>query len=103
MTLNKNTDVFSTLLTSSGASSKAVRRPTENAPVHDITSPGASCNVGLISATETVTVSAGSMIGFKLEPGKTVYHKGPAAMYLGRAPRKAADWDGSGSHWFKVR
>ena len=98
-----HTDIFSTLLTGSSASSAAIRRPVENAPVKDYTSPGAVCNVGLSSATETVTVSAGSMIGFKLEPGKKIYHKGPAAMYLGRAPGNAADWDGSGPSWFKVR
>lgn len=96
-------DIFSTLFTSSESSTAAIRKPVENAPVNDITSPGVVCNVGLSPATETVTVAAGSTIGFKLEQGKTIYHKGPAAMYLGRAPGKAADWDGSGSSWFKVR
>lgn len=95
-------DIFSSLITSMGSFTAAVRRPAENSPIHDITSSGATCNVGLSPATETVSVSAGSLIGFKLEPGKTIYHKGPAAMYLGKAPGKAADWDGSGQNWFKV-
>ena len=45
-------------------------------------------------------MSAGSTIGFKLD--NTLYHSGPAAMYLGKAPGRAADWDGSGANWFKV-
>jgi len=94
--------IFRTLLTSTGSSDAAVRRPAENSPIHDITSSGATCNVGLSPATETVSVSAGSLIGFKLGAGTTVFHKGPAAMYLGKAPERAADWDGSGQNWFKI-
>jgi hypothetical protein len=78
-------DIFSTLITSTVSSRSAVRRPTENSPIHDITSLGVTCNVGLAPATETVVVDAGSLVGSKLEVG-TVYHKGPAAMYFGKAP-----------------
>lgn len=53
-------------------------------------------------ATETVTVAAGSRVGFKLGADKTVYHMGPASMWLGKAPERAADWDGSGKAWFKA-
>jgi hypothetical protein len=95
--------IFSTLITDSGESTKAVRLPAENAPIKDVTSKGATCNVNLTPATETVSVAAGSKIGFKLADGVKVYHQGPAAMYLGQAPGKAADWDGNGPRWFKVR
>jgi hypothetical protein len=47
-------------------------------------------------------VAAGSQIGFKLDDNKTIYHPGPFAIYLGNAPKKVADWDGSGKRWFKV-
>lgn len=49
-----------------------------------------------------MTVTAGSKIGFKLDGEKTIYHMGPVSMYLGKAPGKAANWDGSGKSWFKV-
>ena len=49
---------------------------------------------------EMVNVPAGSSIGFRLD--NTLYHSGPAAIYLGKAPGKAAEWDGSGARWFKV-
>ncbi|KAH8118104.1 glycoside hydrolase [Phellopilus nigrolimitatus] len=52
------------------------------------------------TATETVDVAAGSTIGFILD--NTIYHQGPAAIYLGQAPSTAAEWDGSGANWFKI-
>lgn len=33
---------------------------------------------------------------------KTIYHPGPVTIYLGKAPSKAADWEGTGKRWFKV-
>jgi len=95
-------DIFSALLTSSGSSTTAVRKPTTNSPVRDLTSSGATCNVQTNKATDTVSVTAGGMIGFQTDPGTTVFHVGPGAMYLGKAPGSAADWDGSGQNWFKV-
>ncbi|KAF9525306.1 glycosyl hydrolase family 61-domain-containing protein [Crepidotus variabilis] len=95
--------IFATLLTGSSSSSAAVRLPKENGPVKDFTSQGATCNVDIIKpASETVQVNAGSQVGFKLGEGKTIFHAGPAAMYLGKAPGKAADWDGSGQSWSKI-
>ncbi|KAK7046139.1 hypothetical protein VNI00_007142 [Paramarasmius palmivorus] len=59
------------------------------------------CNVNPTAATETVTVAAGSEIGFLLD--NTLYHAGPAAIYLGKAPGdSASSWDGSGANWFKI-
>jgi len=71
--------------------------------MHDITSKYARCNVNPQAATETVKVSPGQKIGFKLS--NSMYHQGPVALYLGQVPKDstAAKWDGSGSHWFKVR
>jgi hypothetical protein len=47
-------------------------------------------------------VAAGNQIGFKLDDNKMIYHPGPVAIYLGKAPKKVTDWDGSGKRWFKV-
>jgi len=49
-------------------------------------------------ATETVHVAAGATIGFK--PDNTLYHPGPAAIYIGKAPSTAANWDDA--NWFKI-
>lgn len=97
------TDIFETLVFGTQMSRKAVRRPRDNGPVHNLTSPDIRCNVDIQNATETVQVEAGARIGFQLGEDKTIYHLGPAAMYLGRAPGSAAAWDGSGKAWFKVR
>ncbi|KAJ2918868.1 hypothetical protein MD484_g1539, partial [Candolleomyces efflorescens] len=92
--------IFETLIFGEQTSTKAVRRPSDNGPVHNTSSPDIRCNVDLRAATETVTVDAGAKIGFKLD--KDIYHQGPASMYLGRAPGTAAAWDGSGKSWFKI-
>lgn len=84
-------------------SSKAVRKPIENAPLHDFLSTDITCNVNTSIATSTISVAAGSTVSFKLDKGKKIYHPGPAAIYLGKAPKKAKDWDGQGKAWFKVR
>lgn len=48
-------------------------------------------------------MAAGSSFSFKLD--NTFYHPGPGAVYLGQVPsgQTAANWDGSGANWFKVR
>jgi len=58
------------------------------------------CNSPQTTAAETVNVSPGATIGFKLD--NTLYHQGPAAIYISKAPGDAASYDGSGS-WVKVR
>ncbi|KIY65638.1 lytic polysaccharide monooxygenase [Cylindrobasidium torrendii FP15055 ss-10] len=93
-------DIWTTLTTGSGQSKAAVRQPINNSPVEDVTSNNIRCNVSPGAATETVSVAAGSSIGFILD--NTIYHQGPAAIYLGKAPTTAAAWDGSGANWFKI-
>ncbi|KIM34770.1 lytic polysaccharide monooxygenase [Hebeloma cylindrosporum] len=93
---------FDTLIFGSKSSTEAVRRPAENAPIHNWNSSEITCNVNTTNATEVVSVVAGSTIGFKLDENKTIYHPGPVAIYLGKAPKKVGDWDGSGKRWFKI-
>ncbi|TFK20180.1 hypothetical protein FA15DRAFT_721389, partial [Coprinopsis marcescibilis] len=97
-------DIFDTLIVGSKTSTGAIRRPRDNAPVHDVNSDKIRCNQDLIAATEVVSVTAGSRVGFSLDTGtaKTVFHQGPAAMYLGKAPGDVRKWDGSGASWFKI-
>ncbi|KAG6835270.1 hypothetical protein H0H93_003258, partial [Arthromyces matolae] len=85
--------------TSSESTSSAIRQPTSNSPVTDVTSNDITCNINT-PATETVTVPAGSFVGFELD--NTLYHQGFSAIYLGKAPSTAASWDGSGANWFKI-
>ncbi|KAF6756615.1 glycosyl hydrolase family 61-domain-containing protein [Ephemerocybe angulata] len=94
--------IFETLIFGEQTSKKAVRRPSDNTPVYNVTSNEIRCNVDLKNATETPTVEAGALIGFHLDEPKTIYHMGPLSMYLGQAPGKAAAWDGSGKAWFKI-
>ncbi len=77
-------------------------RAAENSPVKNYTSTEITCNINVSNATETVSVSAGSVIGFELGEGKRIYHPGPISMYLGKAPGKAAHWNGTGKSWFKA-
>ncbi|KAK1227639.1 hypothetical protein PQX77_009352 [Marasmius sp. AFHP31] len=92
--------IWTTLITGSTKSTAAVRQPLSNSPVQDVTSNDIRCNVNPSPASETVSVAAGSTIGFVLD--NTIYHQGPAAIYLGKAPSTAASWDGSGANWFKI-
>ncbi|GLB44351.1 putative glycoside hydrolase family 61 protein [Lyophyllum shimeji] len=92
--------IWHVLVAGSTTSSTAVRQPLNNSPVTSVTSNDIRCNVSPTPATETVTVAAGSTIGFQLD--NTIYHQGPAAIYLGKAPSTAASWDGSGANWFKI-
>ncbi|KIY65639.1 lytic polysaccharide monooxygenase [Cylindrobasidium torrendii FP15055 ss-10] len=93
--------IWTTLVTGDGTTSTAaVRQPINNSPVTDIETADATCNVTPGDATETVEVAAGDLVGFLLD--NTLYHQGPAAIYLGQAPSTAAEWDGSGENWFKI-
>ncbi|KAG9076263.1 hypothetical protein FS749_011981 [Ceratobasidium sp. UAMH 11750] len=85
-----------------GAQFANIRPPPNNSPVTDVTSLDIRCNVNGASGTgtNTATVAAGSTVGFVLD--NTVYHQGPLAVYLGKAPSTAASWDGSGANWFKI-
>ena len=95
-----NTDIWTTLVAGGQQSSAAVRQPQNNSPVESATSADQRCNRSPSAASQTVNVAAGSSIGFILD--NTLYHSGPAAIYLGRAPGQVASWDGSGANWFKV-
>ncbi|KAK7046140.1 hypothetical protein VNI00_007143 [Paramarasmius palmivorus] len=93
--------IWTTLIAGSTTSTAAVRQPLNNSPVTSVTSKDITCNVNPTAATDTVSVAAGSTIGFKLD--NTLYHQGPAAIYLGKAPSgSASSWDGSGANWFKA-
>lgn len=95
-------DIWTTLIAGSETSTAAVRLPVNNSPVTDVTSPDITCNVDPSAATDTASVAAGSTVGFILD--NTLYHQGPAAIYLGQVPsgETAATWDGSGANWFKI-
>ncbi|KAJ8520730.1 hypothetical protein ONZ45_g2471 [Pleurotus djamor] len=92
--------IWSTLIAGGTTSSAAVRQPINNSPVESATSNNLRCNVSPSPASATVNVAAGSTIGFILD--NTIYHAGPAAIYLGKAPGSVASWDGSGANWFKI-
>jgi len=93
--------VWTTLIAGSTTTSSSVRQPANNSPVTSVTSSAVTCN-SQAKASSTTLVSAGSTVGFKLD--NTVYHQGPAAIYLGKVPsgQTAATWDGSGANWFKI-
>jgi len=54
------------------------------------------------SASTTLNIAAGGSITWRLD--NTLYHSGPASIYLGKVPsgQTAATWNGSGANWFKV-
>ncbi|KAG6913976.1 hypothetical protein DXG01_003198 [Tephrocybe rancida] len=92
--------IFNTLVAGTETSTAAVREAQNNSPIKPVTSLDMRCNTNPSAATDTVTVSAGDTIGFRLSAA--IFHEGPASIYLGKAPGKAADWDGSGANWFKI-
>lgn len=49
-----------------------------------------------------MSVAAGSTVAFTASPD--IYHPGPLMAYMAKVPsgKTAANWDGSGSVWFKV-
>lgn len=73
-------------------------------PVQSVTSDDIRCNVNgsAAFAPGTLSVAAGSTLGFSVEPD--IYHPGPALVYLAKVPsgKTAANWDGSGAVWFKI-
>ncbi|KAF5378572.1 hypothetical protein D9615_007129 [Tricholomella constricta] len=92
--------IWTTLVAGGTTTNAAIRQPISNSPVESATSNNLRCNVSPGAATQTVSVAAGSSVTFKLD--NTLYHQGPAAIYLGKAPGSVASWDGSGSNWFKI-
>lgn len=98
--MNVFADIWTTITAGGKTSTAAIRQPLNNSPVESASSADQRCNRSPRAATETISVSAGSSVSFKLD--NTLYHSGPAAIYLGKAPGSAASWDGSGANWFKV-
>ncbi|KAJ8487984.1 hypothetical protein ONZ45_g14130 [Pleurotus djamor] len=94
--------VWTTFIGGGSTSTSPIRQPTNNSPVESATSDSLRCNVNPAPAGSTVSVAAGSTVGFILD--NTLYHSGPAAIYLGQVPagQTAATWDGSGANWFKI-
>lgn len=100
--------IISTLVGSSSAhyiftningNSAAVRQPVNNSPVTSVTSEDVRCN-SKATASDVLKVAAGASLTFGLD--NTLYHQGPAAVYMAKAPSDVASFDGSGSVWFKV-
>jgi hypothetical protein len=75
-----------------------------NGPVTNVALEDIRCNVGAStkSASGTMSVAAGSDVGFTVAPD--IYHPGPLMAYMAKVPagKTAATWDGSGSVWFKI-
>ncbi|KAF9007111.1 hypothetical protein BDQ17DRAFT_1389202 [Cyathus striatus] len=80
--------IWTTLISGSTSSTAAVRQPVNNTPVASVSSNDIRCNAHPGAASQTLD--------------NTVYHSGPAAIYLGKAPGSVASWDGSGASWFKI-
>ncbi|RXW12514.1 hypothetical protein EST38_g13343 [Candolleomyces aberdarensis] len=94
--------IWTTLVAGSSTSTAAIRQPLNNSPVEAVSSGAMTCGAGPRPASDTVTVSAGSSVSFRLD--NTLYHPGPAAIYLGQVPggQTAASWNGAGANWFKI-
>ena len=74
-----------------------------NSPITDVTSNDMRCNEGGVPGTAaggTLSVTAGS--SFTITADTPVYHNGPIAMYMAKAPSTADSFDGSGQVWFKI-
>jgi hypothetical protein len=71
-------------------------------PVQDVLSTDIRCNEDPARpVAQTVTVSAGSTVSFASDG---ISHPGSLQFYLAKVPsgKTAANWDGSGSVWFKI-
>ncbi|PVF99219.1 hypothetical protein CPB86DRAFT_757266 [Serendipita vermifera] len=87
------------IFTNINGNSAAVRQPANNSPVTSVTSSAVRCNSNA-AASAVVTVAAGGSLTFGLD--NTLYHLGPAAIYMAKAPGDVKSFDGSGTVWFKV-
>ncbi len=107
--VNGVTDTFSALIVDGKVSGEwmAVRKAknwVDSGPATDVMSNDIRCFelAPGTAANQTISVTAGSTIGFKANPD--IYHPGPLAFYLAKVPagQTAATFDGSGSVWFKI-
>lgn len=73
-------------------------------PVVNVASEDIRCNVNASTAfaASTLSVAAGSVLKWAANPD--IYHPGPLLAYMGKVPagKTAANWDGSGTVWFKI-
>lgn len=73
-------------------------------PVVDVSIVDIRCNVNgsTAFAASTLSVAAGETLGFTVSPD--IYHPGPLMAYMAKVPSgyTAANWDGSGTFWFKI-
>jgi len=71
------------------------------APVTDVTTPQIKCYENATAAqTSTITVSAGSTVGFKAD--QSIYHPGYYSAYLSSATDAGDEDAGNGQTWFKI-
>lgn len=73
-------------------------------PVTSVSSLDIRCNVNGTAAFAPgiQSIAAGSKLGFTANPD--IYHPGPLIAYMAKVPsgKTAANWDGSGTVWFKI-
>jgi len=102
LTLIRHADIWYQVTAGGQTSTAAIRQPLNNSPVENVNSGAMTCNNNPSPASQTLEVSAGSSVSFRLD--NNIYHPGPAAIYLGQVPagQTAATWNGSGNNWFKV-
>lgn len=116
-------DVFHELIVGDAKSSAPVRVPTDYWPITPQRYPRENdplqtdivrCNKIGTPATETRIVSPGEKIGFHIANSTAgypltispedamIYHEGPAAFYIAKAPGSVDGWDGKDGEWIKV-
>ena len=73
-------------------------------PVTTVSTVDIRCNVdgSTTFAPSILSVAAGNTLGFTVSPD--IYHPGPLLAYMAKVPSgyTAANWDGSGTVWFKI-
>jgi hypothetical protein len=81
---------------------QVVRRPYIDGAqaVTDVNSLAMRCHTAAVPAPQSLTVAAGSRIGFRVNPD--IHHPGCLQFYMGIAPAGSRYWDGSGPYWFKL-
>jgi len=75
-----------------------------NSPIINLTSSDLRCNQGGENGTDTATITVQAGQPFSITTDVAVYHDGPFAIYMAKAPTgtSAANFDGSGQVWFKL-
>ncbi|KAF2192557.1 lytic polysaccharide monooxygenase [Zopfia rhizophila CBS 207.26] len=73
-----------------------------NAGLSDVSSDQIRCYTSGGKSAQTMSVAAGSSVGFKANPN--IFHPGPLQFYMAKVPegQSASSWDGKGNVWFKI-